>query len=69
MPHQINRKQCAVCGACEATCPTGSVSIHESYEFYVVDQSTCTDCGDCAQVCPSEAIGPAVADAVPNPAP
>jgi ferredoxin len=56
VPHIINPKECAVCGACEANCPTGAVSIHESCRYYMIDPKLCTDCGECAQVCPTEAI-------------
>lgn len=59
MAHVINATECAVCGACEADCPSGAISIHSSNEFYVISVTLCTDCGDCVDVCPTEAIAPA----------
>lgn len=58
MPYIINLLECAVCGACEAECPVGAISIHESNRYYVVDVVSCTDCGECAEVCPTSAIAP-----------
>jgi NAD-dependent dihydropyrimidine dehydrogenase PreA subunit len=58
MPHIINANECAVCGACEADCPTGAISIHSSNQFFVIDPKKCTDCGDCVDLCPTEAIAP-----------
>lgn len=58
MPHIIDPKECAVCAACEAECPSGAIRIHESNRYYIVVAVDCTDCGDCAQVCPTGAIAP-----------
>ena len=58
MPHVIDRRECAVCGACEAECPHGAIRIHESNRYYIVDPDLCADCGDCTEVCPTEAIAP-----------
>ena len=56
MPHFIIKEECAVCAACEAECPVGAVSLHESNEYYVIDPELCTDCADCVEMCPTDAI-------------
>ncbi len=48
--------ECIMCGACEAECPTDSIS--EGDSKYEIDAETCIDCGVCASVCPVEAISP-----------
>ncbi len=64
MPHAIEIKECTVCAACEVECPSGSISLHASDEYYVIDPETCTDCGECIEVCPVDAIA-AVAQKIP----
>lgn len=59
MPHFIVAKACAVCGACEAECPTGAAVPHEGNLYYVIIPELCNDCGDCVEVCPTEAVKPA----------
>jgi ferredoxin len=55
MPHAINKDDCIQCGACEAECPSNSISM-DAEGYYVIDAATCEDCGDCVNVCPSGAI-------------
>jgi formate hydrogenlyase subunit 6/NADH:ubiquinone oxidoreductase subunit I len=62
MPHRIQRVKCAVCGACETVCPTGSIAIDASNQFYRIDPTTCSDCAACVEMCPTEAIGAANGD-------
>ena len=45
---------CVACGACEAACPIGAISMGE--EHYEIDQDACVECGTCAAGCPTEAI-------------
>jgi ferredoxin len=57
MAMKINPDDCSSCGACEAECPTNSISAGPT--SYVINAATCTECdGDpkCAATCPMEAI-------------
>ena len=47
---------CVCCGACEAQCPVGAISMGDGK--FEIDADKCIDCGTCAGVCPSEAIKP-----------
>ena len=38
---------CVACGACEAQCPVGAISMGDG---------KCIDCGSCAGACPTGAI-------------
>lgn len=53
MAYKIN-DTCISCGACEAECPTGSISQGDSQ--FEIDASSCIDCGACEGVCPTGAI-------------
>jgi len=50
--------ECIVCGRCEKTCPTESISLGE--EIFVINDKTCNECegiiggSQCAAVCPVE---------------
>jgi len=46
--------ECISCGACEAECPTNSIS--QGADHYEIDPATCIDCGACEAVCPTGAI-------------
>ncbi|MDO4799349.1 MAG: 4Fe-4S binding protein [Bacillota bacterium] len=46
---------CIACGACEAQCPTNTITMGDG--LYVVGQD-CIDCGACANVCPVDAPKP-----------
>lgn len=54
------QEECIACGACEAECPTTSISQGDT--IYVIDASTCVECvghfdePQCAAVCPVECI-------------
>lgn len=53
MTHKIT-DDCIQCGACEAECPDGAISMVG--DTYVIDAAKCQDCGNCVDVCPSDAI-------------
>ena len=46
--------ECANCGACSNTCPTGAITTLESGLFYKpqADEKKCVDCGLCLESCP-----------------
>lgn len=58
MPMRIKPDECINCAACEADCPTESIT--QSDDTYVVDEASCTECKDafatphCVEVCPVE---------------
>ncbi len=61
MPHSyellkreiIDEKLCTLCGACEAACPTGALSVTEQGHKQLFDCSTVIDhCDICYSVCP-----------------
>ena len=41
---------CVSCGACEAQCPVGAISMGEGK--FEIDPEKCIDCGSCAAQCP-----------------
>ena len=45
---------CVACGACEATCPVGAISMGDGK--FEIDADKCIDCGSCAGQCPVGAI-------------
>lgn len=53
---------CISCGACEAECPTQSITAGDG--IYVIDPHTCVECvghydsPQCSAVCPVECIEP-----------
>lgn len=53
MARKIN-ETCVSCGACEATCPVGAISMGD--EHMEVNPEVCVDCGACESVCPMGAI-------------
>jgi ferredoxin len=52
-------EDCTACGACEAECPTQSIT---DGDIYVINAATCNECKDqadgshCMNVCPVECI-------------
>lgn len=42
--------ECISCGACEAECPNGAISM--GADHYEINPDACVDCGACASVCP-----------------
>lgn len=60
-----NKSACFGCGACQAACPHGAISMQsdeEGFLYPVVDEGLCVDCGLCQSVCPihdAEGIRPA----------
>jgi len=60
MAMKINPDECTSCGACEAECPTNSISAGPA--AYEINAATCTECDGapkCADICPMEAISKA----------
>ena len=53
MAYQIS-DSCVACGACEAQCPVGAISMGDGK--FEIDADKCCDCGACAAGCPVEAI-------------
>lgn len=50
-----NKEQCCGCGACEAVCQAGAVSMvrdREGFAYPRTEMSLCVNCGRCRQVCP-----------------
>lgn len=45
---------CVACGACEAQCPVGAISMGDGH--FEIDPDKCIDCGSCAGQCPVGAI-------------
>ena len=45
---------CVACGACEAQCPVGAISMGDGK--FEIDPAKCIDCGSCAGACPTGAI-------------
>lgn len=45
---------CLSCGACEAGCPVGAISMGDDH--MVIDADSCIGCGACAGTCPVGAI-------------
>lgn len=53
MAHSIS-DSCVCCGACEASCPVGAISMGDGK--YEINADTCIDCGACEGACPTGAI-------------
>lgn len=45
---------CVSCGACEAQCPVGAISMGDGK--FEIDPDKCIDCGSCAGTCPTGSI-------------
>jgi len=45
---------CVACGACEAQCPVGAISMGDGK--FEINPEMCIDCGSCAGACPTGAI-------------
>ena len=43
-------EDCITCGACEAQCPVGAISMGDGK--FVIDTEKCSECGACAGQCP-----------------
>jgi len=56
MAYQIS-DACVSCGACEAQCPVGAISMGDGK--FEIDADKCIDCGSCAGTCPTGSISQA----------
>lgn len=43
-------ENCVACGACEAQCPVGAISMGDGK--FEIDADKCISCGSCAGQCP-----------------
>ena len=55
MTHIIDQASCIQCGACEAECPEGAISV-QADGSYMIDAAKCEDCAKCVDVCPTGSI-------------
>ncbi len=52
-----NKTACFGCGACEASCAQGAISMvfdAEGFSYPVIDSTLCVECGNCISVCPAK---------------
>ena len=50
-----DKRDCCGCGACEAACSRGAITMRadeEGFLYPAVDAGKCVDCGLCGRVCP-----------------
>ncbi|TEB08795.1 NAD(P)-binding protein [Pelotomaculum propionicicum] len=47
----VNKKKCAMCGACESLCPSKAIAVDLTEKAAVVNEALCKGCGVCASSC------------------
>ena len=45
-----NPDRCTLCGGCAGVCPTGCITVYNTFLEITLDE--CTDCGECVRLCP-----------------
>lgn len=53
MPYIVT-DACTLCGACEAGCESGAITLGETKSH--IDVTICVECGTCMRNCPFDAI-------------
>ena len=53
---EIDVETCILCGICEKTCPTGSITVDKAGEKWTIDPFSCVQCGACWRACPKESL-------------
>jgi|GEM_PF-1967690 len=49
-----DRELCTLCGGCAPLCPSGAITVYETY--LDIARERCTACGACPPGCPSGAL-------------
>lgn len=52
----IDVETCILCGICQKTCPTGSITVDKDGNSWSIDRFQCVQCGACWRSCPKESL-------------